>query len=245
MKLSRYLAVFCALIFGTGCARGGLATRPQPRAEPWWHREVAAQRARIGQGPYRIVFVGDSITAAWAGAGRRVWQELSSRFGPLLNLGIPGDRTEHLLWRLQRGDLARLSTPGPLQIVLLIGTNNLQRDDYREVARGIFATVRLLRRALPRAELLLMNILPRGPGPSTLRRRAWAASQLAHDLLRRERGIRFLDLGPRLLDGAGRLGRQLAPDYLHLSEQGYWRWAAALGVLFGAPGAGLRPPTSP
>ncbi len=53
-------------------------------------------------GAIDLVFVGDSITDGWRGGGKAIWQK---DFAPLkaLNLGIGGDRTEHVLWRLQNG----------------------------------------------------------------------------------------------------------------------------------------------
>ena len=68
----------------------------------------------------RILFLGDSITQGWAGAGKDVWAQ---KWAPLkaANFGIGGDRTEHVLWRLGHGNFDGLS---PKLIVLMIGTNN-------------------------------------------------------------------------------------------------------------------------
>ncbi len=75
----------------------------------------------IKKGSNDLVFIGDSITDGWRGSGgKKIWDEA---FGPLkpLNLGIGGDRTQHVLWRLQNGELdgyeAKLA-------VIMIGTNN-------------------------------------------------------------------------------------------------------------------------
>ena len=72
------------------------------------------------QGDAKLVFLGDSITAGWSGKGKDVWTKY---WAPMdaANFGIGGDRTEHILWRLQNGNYDGLS---PKLTVLMIGTNN-------------------------------------------------------------------------------------------------------------------------
>src|SRR5262249_40922682 len=55
------------------------------------------------QGKIDVVFLGDSITDGWRGQGK-IWNEHFGKFNPL-NLGIGGDRTQHVLWRIQNGEL--------------------------------------------------------------------------------------------------------------------------------------------
>ena len=38
----------------------------------------------------------------------------------------------------------------------------------------------------------------------------------------------FLDIGPSLLEPDGTLTHEVMPDLLHLSEQGYARWARVM-----------------
>ncbi len=48
----------------------------------------------------KIVFFGDSITEEWAGNGKDIWNKY---YAPrhAYNYGIGGDRTEHLIWRIE------------------------------------------------------------------------------------------------------------------------------------------------
>ena len=46
--------------------------------------------------------------------------------------------------------------------------------------------------------------------------------------------MRFLDLGPRLLNKDGSLSKEVAPDFLHLSEKGYAIWAEGMEPLLAA-----------
>ena len=82
-------------------------------------------------GTINLVFVGDSITDGWRSTGAGIWKKFFADH-QALNLGISGDRTEHVLWRLQHGELdgyeARL-------FVIMIGTNN--GDSAPDVAEGI------------------------------------------------------------------------------------------------------------
>ena len=64
--------------------------------------------------PCEVVFVGDSITDMWreeersgVTRGKRVWDKY---FVPLraVNFGIGGDRTQHVLWRIQHGEFDRI-----------------------------------------------------------------------------------------------------------------------------------------
>ena len=71
-------------------------------------------------GDYDIEFIGDSITQGWEGAGKNVWQELYGQ-RKVINMGVSGDRTEHVLWRFEQGQLDGIKAK---VAVVMIGTNN-------------------------------------------------------------------------------------------------------------------------
>ena len=82
-----------------------------------------------------------------------------------LVLAIAGDQTQHVLWRLQHGELPRgLASDATVVFSLMIGTNNLGHPhghSVNETARGVAAVCRLiLRRA--KGRVLLNALLPRG-----------------------------------------------------------------------------------
>ncbi|MBI1914773.1 MAG: hypothetical protein HYS12_08555, partial [Planctomycetes bacterium] len=76
------------------------------------------------RGGVDVLFLGDSITDAWGGeghgkgGGNTIFEE---EFVPLkaANFGIGGDRTQHVLWRLQHGELEGIQ---PKVVMLMIGT---------------------------------------------------------------------------------------------------------------------------
>lgn len=68
--------------------------------------------ATAKQGKAQVVFLGDSITAGWGGAGKEVWTKAFATYEPA-NFGIGGDRTQHVLWRISNGELDGLKPKEP------------------------------------------------------------------------------------------------------------------------------------
>jgi lysophospholipase L1-like esterase len=223
-----------------GCcaARSGTANRP-PRTDERWLRRFEELSAAAQRGEARLVFIGDSITQGWRGAGREVWRRYYEK-RRALNLGVGGDRTRDVLWRLRNGNLGRLS---PRVAVLMIGVNNTFRraNAPGQIADEIIAIVRLLRARLPATRILLLGILPVGPHPNAQRARCARVNRLASRVAD-GRMVHYLDLGARFMSAEGRVSRSIMPDYLHLSAEGYATWAEAmeptLRRLLGEPGEG-------
>src|ERR1043165_2202337 len=85
------------------------------------------------KGDIDLLFLGDSITDGWRGGGKKVWE---TNFAPLkaANFGISGDRTEHVLWRIENGELEGID---PKVVILMIGTNNSNTNSPEEIADAI------------------------------------------------------------------------------------------------------------
>jgi len=187
--------------------------------------DLVMQRARENPGPCDIVFIGDSITQGWEGSGKNVWQKY---YGDrkCLNLGVGGDRTQHVLWRFENGQLNGLK---PKAAVLMIGTNNSNKDDNTEadILEGVQAIVRQIRERLPQTKLLIVGIFPRGASFSTQRGKILQVNQplakMADDKM-----IHYVDFGSQLVEADGSISKATMPDYLHLSERGYVIWAEAI-----------------
>src|SRR5450432_176770 len=58
----------------------------------------------LKKGPIQVVFIGDSITDGWRTRGKEVFESNYTQFNTY-NIGIGGDRTEHVLWRIDNGEL--------------------------------------------------------------------------------------------------------------------------------------------
>jgi lysophospholipase L1-like esterase len=104
-----------------------------------------------------VIFLGDSITHGWE--GQKAWQEHFGSFNPV-NLGIGGDQTGHVLWRITDGH--ELDHLKPKAAVIMIGTNNTGAHSAGQIAGGIKAIVEELKRQKPDIKVLLLGVFPRG-----------------------------------------------------------------------------------
>lgn len=203
------------------------ATLPAPSPYDWARPRVAEleRRAREQAGA-RLVFLGDSITEGWEGNGHEIWREKLAPLGAV-GLGVSGDETAHVLWRLQQGHLDPLR---PKAFVLMLGTNNAGNAGHgpRQIADGVQAVLADLLWRFPGAKVLLLGVFPRGQQPDDpLRRSIAAANQLLERLADHDR-VHYLDIGAAFLEPDGTLSAEVMPDYLHLSPLGYRRWYEAI-----------------
>ncbi len=207
------------------------AVVPVPKDANWMKRHEGFL-AEARQGGIEVLFLGDSITDFWRDAkrGRAIWDR---EFAPIhaANFGISADRTQHLLWRIENGELDGLH---PKVVVLMIGTNNtgLERDNVTprntpaEAIEGVKAVVSEIRKRLPESKLLLLAVFPRGATPDYPQRAQIKTVNDAIQKLADGKRVRFLDLGPKFLEPDGTLSAEVMPDFLHPSTKGYEIWAA-------------------
>lgn len=113
------------------------------------------KRVELSKGAGDVIFLGDSITHGWE--GQKAWQEHFGAFKPV-NLGIGGDQTGHVLWRITDGhEIDQLS---PKAAVIMIGTNN--GHSAQQIAGGIKAIIDELQRQKPSIKILVLGVFPRG-----------------------------------------------------------------------------------
>jgi len=208
---------------------------PRQRDEDWlslaeWQRRHEALKAQASLGGVDLLLLGDSITEAWPGTGQAAWGE---HLLPLkaAAFGIGGDMTQHLLWRLRLGECDGLQ---PKVVGLLVGINNFgqQDDSPQEVARGVLAVAVEILRRWPRAELVLLGLLPDGDLPrDPLRRRVMAVNARLSDHGLGPQ-VRFFDVPGLFLKPDGSLDRDLLPDGVHPNGAAYERWARVLAPAF-------------
>src|SRR5438105_12085998 len=201
------------------------AVAPAPRKEAWWKKRHEGFLEIARKGHVDVLFLGDSITQGWEGHGKDIWKE---RYEPLhaANFGIGGDRTQHVLWRLQEGK--ELEGIQPRAIVLMIGTNNMSSNSAAEIAEGITAIVKELRSQRPEAQILLLGIFPRSAKTSDGVRGKIKKVNEQIAKLDDGKNVHYLDIGDKFLETDGSLSKQIMPDYLHLSKHGYQIWADAI-----------------
>jgi lysophospholipase L1-like esterase len=181
--------------------------------------------ARVKQGNVDLIFIGDSITQGWEKAGKEVWQKYYGNHNAV-NLGISGDRTQHVLWRLDNGNIDDIE---PKVAVVMIGTNNLSnnRNTVEETADGVIAICGRLRTRLPKTKILLLAIFPREQYRNELRDKV-AQTNKSISRIADGRMIHYLDIGGKFLEPDGSISKEIMRDYLHLSPKGYQIWAQAI-----------------
>ena len=199
------------------------ALKPVPRKGRWMQRHKR-MNARVAKGDVDLVFIGDSITQGWEGRGRKIWAEYYGK-RKAVNLGIGGDRTQHVIWRLQNGNLKDIS---PKLAVIMIGTNNSGANTPRQIADGVTAIVKILREKTPKTKILLLATFPRGKNKNDKRRQVNEASNKLVARLADKETVYYLDIGQNFLQDDGTLTREIMPDLLHLSEKGYTIWAKSI-----------------
>lgn len=243
-------SVSAALLGNSAHTADYVSTRPIARVEHWQQRQAAID-AQVSAGanlrPVKLVFVGDSITDFWLLAddpwipgrmhGRRIWDEsfggaVSENFA--LNIGISGDRTEHLLFRIlpkSQGGLGQLDSDDltPEFFVLMVGINNsyaAENPVADSVVEGVIAVMRSLHARKPNTRIVLQSLLPTSEIPrdrdvvNPVNARLAAVAQDAEFAA----FTSWLDLYPSFVDDSGRQRASLFVDGLHPSEEGYRIW---------------------
>ncbi len=199
---------------------------PVPRTDWSTNRQsLVLQRARENPGDYDIEFIGDSITDFWESTGKNVWSEFYGR-RKAINMGVSGDRTQHVLWRFEHGQLDGIKAK---VAVLMIGTNNSNNRDNTEaeILEGVTAIVNQIRVRQPDAKIILLGIFPRGQTFSAQRGKILQVNQ-ALAKLDDGKNIFYMDFGSQLIEADGTISKNIMPDYLHPSEAGYKIWAEAI-----------------
>ena len=202
-----------------------LSTTPCPQTAKWWQDRFKEKflEANNKSSNIELVLLGDSIMHAWEAEGYEEWQRHFAGI-ETLNLGFAGDRTEHVLWRIENGALEGIS---PKIIALLIGTNNIGHrvESIDETLKGIISIINLVNKKIPNAKVLLFAVFPRSKRPSArLRLRVNDLNKRLEETVE-DTDVCYVDLTHLFLDEHGILNEDVSPDYLHLSRHQYKKWA--------------------
>ncbi|SHL96398.1 Lysophospholipase L1 [Sphingobium sp. YR657] len=157
-----------------------------------------------------VLLIGDSIAAKWP-------RDLQQRYfgAPFINLGMGGDTTSNVIWRLPYYDLNEAAAPA---IVIIIGTNNLHRDGAKEIADGIETIVRKVGQAAPKSQIVVCEILPRGPGGTSYDSAIGEVNTLINARAASD-GYKVLKAHDAIRDHEDR--QSLYADPVHINSHGY------------------------
>lgn len=224
MKLALLLSALFLSVAQAEQFESTTPVRAKTNGEKWWNGQYESINSNIKkmEGKIDVVFVGDSITARWRGSEN--WTKHWGNYRAI-NMGIGGDQTQHLLWRLQNGQLEGYKAK---VFVVMIGTNNLWGRSAKpeEAAAGVKAVLDLIQAKQPQAKILLMSLLPVGekPGPG----RELRAS--VNEIIKKYEGgsITYVDVWAKFLQPDDTISKEVMHDFLHLAPAGYDLWAEAI-----------------
>jgi lysophospholipase L1-like esterase len=190
------------------------------------YRDANAQVVAPGKKEDRVVFMGDSITDAWA----------QPRFGgffpgkPYIDRGISGQTTPQMLIRF-RPDVIALQ---PKVVVILAGTNDLAGNTgpmtVAQIENNLTSMAELAR--ANKIRTVLASVLPvsnyghdregkpmdmriKRPPEKILELNGWIKKYAT------EKGLVYLDYFSAMVDEQGLLKKEISEDGLHPNAQGY------------------------
>jgi lysophospholipase L1-like esterase len=216
------LALACSItpVFGVETATNS-ATIPAPHQNR--QDDVQHKLDRFAGKHFDLVFDGDSIMNRWETTGKAVWNQRYA--GIAADFGIEGDCVENVLWRLDHGQVDGID---PKVVVLMIGTNNSGKNSADQIAEGIKLLVADYEKRCPHAHIILLGIFPRGEKPADGGRRKVAAVNSQIKLLDDGQRLTYVDISRQLIGTDGIIFRDMMPDFVHPTAQGYQIWADAI-----------------
>lgn len=193
--------------------------------------EAHVKTVQANQGPLDVLLVGDSITIQWGDSWKKHFPDLKA-----VNIGIGGDKTQNVLWRLDHGGVEGLQ---PTAIVLMIGNNNMfftPETGIEAAALGIQMCVKNLREKFPAAAIIVAKILPaHAPGNAFYEDIKKTNAALDPLKLDSDAKVKVLDLWSDFTNADGTIKKELfTPDNIHLSPAGYAVYAEKLKPLLAA-----------
>ena len=198
----------------------------------WWVQNEDINQLLKSNKKVDIIFLGNSITQGIGGDRPNVTYKAGKVFfdqyfkqQSWVCAGISGDRTQHLLWRLQNGNYASAK---PKVIVLAIGVNNFQEDTGEETAEGIKLILNWMKLHMPTSKVILIGPLPTGLTPNSSNRIKY---EVVHSIIKNQASaqVTYLPLSKYFIKPNGDLDTNLCSgDGIHLIAPGYEMWAKVL-----------------
>lgn len=191
-----------------------------------WHKVAEDITATLKGKKLKLLLLGNSIIQAWGGTrqaitnfrGKQAMDEAIGE-GVWESAGISGDRTQHLLWRLQNGNY---NICKPENVVIAIGVNNLTgMDTPEDTAEGIIIVANEARKQLPDSHIILLGLFPAGKEKQDEIR---IKCDKIHDILSSYPfdQIEYVNPADWYVDDKGTIRDGLySADYIHMSGEGY------------------------
>ena len=201
----------------------------------WWKQKEDIDSMLVSEKELDIVFLGNSITQGIGGLrpnvsykpGLTAFDAAFSNY-KWISAGISGDRTQHILWRLQHGTYVEAK---PKVLVLTIGVNNFSDDSAEEIAAGIAEIVKWMKANLPATKIILIGPLPTGIKKDEDKRLKY--EQIQNIISKyKQKNMVYLPLKHLFINADGSMNTDyVSGDGIHLLPDGYKVWAKALKVI--------------
>ncbi|NEM99371.1 GDSL-type esterase/lipase family protein [Pontibacter burrus] len=169
-----------------------------------------------------IVFLGNSLTA------HMDWAELLGNKN-VRNRGISSDITFGVLERLDE-----VIEGKPAKVFLLIGINDISRNVPEDVILANYSKiVRRIKAGSPKTKIYVQTLLPTNNSFDKFKKHynkekeTATVNQGIKEIAAREK-ITVIDLNPHFADSQGQLITAYTHDGLHLTIEGYKKWAEIL-----------------
>ena len=196
---------------------------PMSRTNSGWiaRNEEINQQAKAGH--IDLLYVGESLVEHYRNQGKEVWAHYYDHRNTL-NAGIGGDRTEHVLWRIEHGNIEGIS---PKAAIVMIGQNNGKYNTGEEIAEGVTLIIQKMRAKLPDTKILLLGITQRHEKPTPERASFDKANRIL-SALADDKMIFYMDLNPLFVKPDGTIPKKLMYDFEHPTPEGHRIWAEAI-----------------
>jgi platelet-activating factor acetylhydrolase IB subunit beta/gamma len=165
----------------------------------------------------QLVFLGDSLTRRWED-NIDLWNKYFVAYNAA-NFGVGGDCLENIKWRVLNGELDGID---PKVIIILAGTNNLDKDSEETIVNGIREIAKITQHKLKNTKLVILGLLPRNVNETGIN----YAQKIVRingrlDSLFANTEITYRDIGTDLIIEQGVVSDTIMPDGLHLNSNGY------------------------
>ena len=165
----------------------------------------------------QLVFLGDSLTRRWED-NADLWNKYFSAYNAA-NFGVGGDCLENIKWRILNGELDGID---PKVIIVLAGTNNLDKDSEETIVNGIREIAEIIQHQLKNTRLVILGLLPRNVNETGINYAQKIDRINRHlDSLYADTEITYRDIGTDLINEQGVVSDTIMPDGLHLNANGY------------------------
>lgn len=204
------------------------AAIPTDRDKPGWLDTHYGYSKMVLRTPCKVLLLGDSMIKGLA-RYPSVWRKYFAGLGAL-NFGIGGDRTQHVLWRIQNGELEFK----PQIVVIHVGTNNVNQDPAEDIVQGLLAIVDFTLAKIPDVSVIVTGLLPRDLYPSFRRKKIDEVNANLEEMIdfsddSKYESVFFLKPESDWVLEGGLLDETLYhTDYLHLIEAGDEKFAKAI-----------------